>query len=89
MKQNTRFRHESLQDQGSIKRLLRALTTGIGKGKVVLEDEDGSMIMEPGGLLNLKITASQNDESSKLNIRLSWREDRDQSHMKDIKISSK
>lgn len=89
MKQNTRFRHESLQDQESIKRLLRALTTGISKGKVVLEDEDGTMIMEPGGLLNLKISASQDDEKSRLSIRLTWLEDKAPPAKKNVKISSK
>jgi len=89
MKQNTRFRHESLQDRESVKRLLRALTTGIAKGKIVLEDEDGSLLMEPDGLLNLKISASQDDGKNRLNVRLTWQEDQAPPQKKNLKISTK
>ena len=44
MKQNTRFRHESLQDQESVQQLLNALVEGISKGRIVLEDEDGHLL---------------------------------------------
>lgn len=89
MKQEASFHHESLQDPTSVERLLKALTSGVAKGKIVLEDEDGSMQMEPGGLLNLKISASQNRQESRVSIRLSWQTDRDALRNKTIKISSK
>jgi len=89
MKQSTRFRHESLQDQDTIQRLLRALTNGIGKGKVVLEDEDGTLVMEPGELITLKISADQDEDKSRLNIRLTWAEDRAPLKKKSIKIKGK
>ena len=75
MKQNTRFRHESLQDGETVKRLLNALVAGISKGRIELEDEDGAMILTPHGLAHLKISASQDDKKNRLDIRLTWYED--------------
>ncbi|MCW9036090.1 MAG: amphi-Trp domain-containing protein [Alphaproteobacteria bacterium] len=88
MKHNTKFRHESLQDRDSIKRLLRALTSGIAKGKITLEDEDGAMTMEPNQLVNFKITASQDEDKSSLNFRLTWTNDWQPEKDKSIKIKS-
>ncbi|QDT04012.1 hypothetical protein K227x_23980 [Rubripirellula lacrimiformis] len=89
MKQSTRFRHESLQDSESVQTLLGALVDGVSKGKIVLEDEDGTMVMKPKGLANLKISASQDDKKNRLYIRLTWYEDTDPVRQKDIKISAK
>ena len=89
MKQNSRFTHESLQDQSSIRDLLKAISSGIAKGKVTLEDEDGILTMEPEGLLNLKVTASQEDERNRINIRITWQGERELSDKKSLKISSK
>ncbi len=72
MKHNAKFVHESLQDQNSIKSLLKAISNGIGKGKVVLEDEDGVLTLNPEGLLHLKISASEEEDKSKINLRISW-----------------
>lgn len=88
MNQNTRFRHESLQDKESVGRLLKALISGISKGKIVLEDEDGTMLMEPKGLTNLKISASQDANKDRINIRLTWQADREPLEERKIKISS-
>lgn len=66
------FRHESLQDAKTIQELLKAITKGIAKGKLSFSDEDGEIIMEPEGLLNLKVTASQDESRHRLNIRITW-----------------
>lgn len=89
MKQSTRFRHESLQDGESVKRLLNAIVSGVSKGKIVLEDEDGTMVMRPKGLANLKISASQDDKKNRLDIRLTWYEESEPLEQKEIKISTK
>ena len=67
-----RFKHESLQDTKTIRELLKAITKGIAKGKLSLSDEDDEMIMEPEGLLNLKLSASQEENRNRLAIRISW-----------------
>ena len=89
MKQNSRFTHESLQDQDSIRELLKAISNGISKGKIVLEDEDGVLTMEPEGLLNLKVTASQDEERNRLNIRITWHGERHVSRDKNLKVKTK
>lgn len=66
------FRHESLQDAESIQQILRSITKGIAKGRVVLSDEDGDIVMEPDGLLHLKVTGEQDESRHRLNIRISW-----------------
>lgn len=84
------FRHESLQDPKSIRDILKAVTAGIGKGKVTFSDEDDEMVMEPAGLLNLKITASQEEQRQRINIRITWEtEDTGTVRKKPLKVSSK
>ncbi|EMI47433.1 MULTISPECIES: amphi-Trp domain-containing protein [Pirellulaceae] len=89
MKQSTRFRHESLQDSESVQTLLNAVVEGISRGKIVLEDEDGTMVMKPKGLANLKISASQDEKKNRLYVRLTWYESTDPVREKELKISTK
>ena len=76
------FRHESLQDQASIQKILEAITQGIAKGKVTFSDEDDKMVMKPEGLLHLKLTASQEDNRQRINIRISWEEEHSKARKK-------
>ncbi|MGD8568003.1 MAG: amphi-Trp domain-containing protein [Gammaproteobacteria bacterium] len=69
------FRHESLQDPKTIQDILKSITKGIGKGKLSFSDEDGEIDMEPQGLLNLKVTANQDNSKHRLNIRITWQTD--------------
>ena len=66
------FRHESLQDAGTIQDILESLSKGIARGRLTFSDEDGEIVMEPDGLLNLKVTASQDEGRHRLNIRITW-----------------
>ena len=66
------FRHESLQNSSSISNILQSITKAIEKGKVVFSDEDDRIVMEPEGLLQLKVTASQEDSRQRINVRISW-----------------
>jgi amphi-Trp domain-containing protein len=69
------FRHESLQDAKTIQDILRSLSKGIAKGKLSFSDEDGEIVMEPEGLLNLKVTASEDEGRHRVNIRITWQAD--------------
>ncbi|MBT8450005.1 MAG: amphi-Trp domain-containing protein [Gammaproteobacteria bacterium] len=89
MKQNSKFTHESLQDTDSIKSLLKAISNGIGKGKVQLEDEEGVLTLHPDGLLRLKITGLQDDDKNRLNIRITWAADNEIPEKKPIKVNGK
>lgn len=66
------FRHESLQDAETIQEFLKSLSKGIAKGKLLFSDEDGEILMEPEGLLNLKVTASQDELRHRVNVRITW-----------------
>lgn len=82
-----RFKHESLQDTETIRELLKAITKGIAKGKISFSDEDDEMIMEPQGLLNLKLSASQEENRNRLAIRISWQtEDTKQKPHKPLRV---
>ncbi|MEW8028948.1 MAG: amphi-Trp domain-containing protein [Candidatus Thiodiazotropha sp.] len=71
------FRHESLQDKDSIQALLKAISQGIAKGKLTLSDEDDEMVMQPGGLLQLKVAATQDEERHRINLRITWQVEAD------------
>ncbi|MEJ2455878.1 MAG: amphi-Trp domain-containing protein [Candidatus Thiodiazotropha sp.] len=66
------FRHESLQDRDSIQAILKAITQGVAKGRLTLSDEEGEMVLHPDGLLQLKVTATQDTDRHRLNLRITW-----------------
>jgi len=66
------FRHQSLQDAKSIESILKSITSGIARGKITFSDEDEKIVMRPEGLLDLKVTATQEDNRNRFNIRISW-----------------
>ena len=82
------FRHQSLQDEKSIQDILKAITSGIAKGKITFSDEDDKIVMRPEGLLDLKVTAAQEDNRNRFNIRISWQVD-DSSEKKKKSLSVK
>lgn len=73
MKQGKKsFRHESLQDRRSVRAILEALVEGIDKGRIRFSDDDDEILMEPAGLLHLKLRASQEEDRHRLTLRISW-----------------
>ncbi len=80
------FRHESLQDSKSIQEFLKAITKGMGKGKLEFSDEGGQIIMTPEGLLNFKLTAVKDDNSNRLDIKISWQQDGPEEQNRTLKI---
>jgi amphi-Trp domain-containing protein len=84
------FRHESLQDRESIQALLKAISQGIAKGKLTLSDEDGEMVMQPAGLLQLKVAATQDEERHRINLRITWQVEPDRpKKSKQLKVKVK
>ena len=71
------FRHHSLQDEKSLQDILKAVSTGIARGKITFSDEDEKIVMRPEGLLELKITALQEENRNRFNIRISWQTEAD------------
>ncbi len=68
------FRHESIQTRKSIKALLEAVTKGIGKGELSLSDGEDEFIMEPDGLITLRVRAERSNGSNRIDLRLTWNE---------------
>ena len=66
------FRHESLQDGQSIQELLKALSAGLAAGRLELSDVEDQLVLKPEGLLHLKVTASQEDNQNRINLRVTW-----------------
>ena len=80
------FRHDSLQDTKSIQRILKSINAGLAKGKISFSDEDDKIVMQPDGLLDLKVTAAQESNNNRINIRISWQAD-DGNEKKETKLS--
>ena len=88
MRKKSSFRHESIQDRNSIKDILHALTTGLEKGTLKFSDEDDEIILQPKGLLQVKLTASIDDNQSKVNLRLSWQNNPGLKKNKKLQVST-
>ena len=83
------FRHESLQDRKSIRSILKALLDGIDKGKLKFSDADDEIVMQPQGLMNVRITASQEDNRQRIDIRISWEVEHSKARKKSrLKVAS-
>jgi amphi-Trp domain-containing protein len=82
------FRHESLQDAKTISTIMKALTDGLSSGKLSFSDADDSIELEPEGLMNLKITASQEDNLNRVNLRITWQSEEKTKSQKAVKVKS-
>ena len=69
---NHQFRHQSMQDADSIEQILRAVSDGLAKGKLRFSDDDGELLLHPHGLLDLRLTAEEDDGRQRINLRVSW-----------------
>lgn len=67
-----RFSHESLQDTKTIKTLLTALAKGIAKGEMTLSDEEQELVLNPTGLMNVRIKGEREDGMSEFSLRVTW-----------------
>ena len=87
MKQEKKsFRHESLQDAKSIEKILAAISENLGKGKLKFSDEEDEIIFQPEGLMRLKLSAAQDGNEQRFNIKVSWQLDNDKLKNKTIKV---
>jgi len=83
------FRHESLQDANTIQDIFKSLSKGIAKGRLSFSDEDGEIVMEPEGLLNLKVTATQDEGRHRVNIRITWQADETVKQTKPLHVNAR
>lgn len=82
------FQHESLQDVKSIGTYLRAIIQGLEAGYLDLSDENGQLVLHPTGLLSLELRAKRKGNRAKLQIELSWTEDKGRSKAGSLRVRS-
>ncbi|MEE2730360.1 MAG: amphi-Trp domain-containing protein [Pseudomonadota bacterium] len=83
------FKHESLQDQKSIQDILKAVTKGIAKGELVFSDDEGEIVLQPEGLLALKVSARQEDGQNRLDIRIRWQSEEREIQRKPLAVNKR
>ncbi len=84
------FRHDSLQDRQSILKILHAVTEGLEQGNLVLSDDADEIALSLSGLMQLKLTASQEDNKYTLALKVSWQtEDRKPAKKNTLQVYSK
>lgn len=76
MSQNDKFFFESLQDPDSIKSYLASLIEGIEKGRIVLATNGDELTLDTPDLLKFTLKAKRKSETSKLSIKLSWKDEK-------------
>lgn len=76
-----------MQDSKSIQEVIKAINKGLAKGKLSFSDEEGEILLDPQGLLNLKVTASEEESRQRLDIRISWQVDENTNQGKQLKVS--
>ena len=72
MKSKTEFKHEALLDPSDIQDLLKAISKGLGKGRLEFSDDKGTLSLGPQGLLYVKVTASDEDDHQQFDIKVRW-----------------
>jgi amphi-Trp domain-containing protein len=82
------FKHESLQDLKSIGQYLKALTEGIESGRVELADDNGQLVLHPFGLLNLELRAKRRGNRAKLQLKLTWTEEKAKAKADSLRVRS-
>jgi amphi-Trp domain-containing protein len=52
---------------------LKSIAQAIGKGELTFSDDNGEIVIEPKGLLNLKVSARKLNNEQRLDLRKSWK----------------
>ena len=73
---NDEFKHESYQDTNTITDDIKSLKEGLEKGVIVLGNANQQIELEPKGLIKTEIKAKKKGDSSRLTLRISWKEEK-------------
>ncbi|GFM37844.1 amphi-Trp domain-containing protein [Desulfovibrio psychrotolerans] len=82
-----KFVFESMQDAQSIKVFLESLMQGFENEKVVLASNGDRIELTPSGLLDFSVKARRKGDSSKLSIKIEWKDNRKQLTVTDANLS--
>lgn len=75
MPDNDKFVFESLQDTTAIGNTLRSLIEGIESGRISLATNGDEIVLHPCGLIKVTVKARKKPQSSKLSIKLAWKDE--------------
>jgi len=73
---NDEFTYESMQDTRSIVKYLEAVAQGFDSGRLLFCSGKNELLVKPSGLLQFLLKARRKDGQVKVNIKVSWKEDR-------------
>lgn len=68
------FEHESVQDNETVSRYLKALIDGFESGKLVFTSEKRQLVMAPNNLLEFAIKAKRKGPKNKITLKFSWKD---------------
>jgi amphi-Trp domain-containing protein len=90
MAPHDRFKHESLEDNETIARYLKALWEGFEQGSLQFSTDDRQLQLQPRGLISLEVEAKRKNEDVKLTLKFRWSEPGSHKENKDrpLKIQS-
>lgn len=81
------FQHESLQDAKKVEKILQAMSDGIASGKLKFSDEDDEIVFKPDGLMQVKLSAIQDGNLQRFNIKVSWHLDEQKMKNNHLKVN--
>jgi amphi-Trp domain-containing protein len=67
-----KFSYSSLEDPGSVVVYLRAIIEGLESGQLELSDDEDTLALQPGPLVNFDIRASEKKDYAQLKLELRW-----------------
>jgi len=75
MTESDKFVFESLQDPAAIGGYLRSLIEGIESGRISLATNGDEIVLNPCGLIKVTVKARRKPQSSKLTLKLAWKDE--------------
>lgn len=66
--------------------MLGAIARGLAKGKLSFSDDDGQLLLKPAGLLNFRVSATEEEGEHRLSLRISWQPDGEQVQRKALRV---
>lgn len=71
-----KFFFESIQDPDAVKDYLQSLIEGIDSGRVVLATNGDELTLFPTDLMKFTLKAKRKADTSKLSIKLAWKDEK-------------
>ena len=72
---NREFKYESLQEPKAIARYLRAVADGLAQGSLEMSVDGRAIMLEPRGLLRMRLEARHSGDRARIELKVSWRDE--------------